>query len=390
MLRRALVFLFAAITFFVAIPNARADLKVDLYTVGPGSQLFSRYGHSLLCVRDEADADGQCYDYGVPDREDAMHMTWASIRGEPIFIAIRIPESVAINVFRDQGRAIERQHLPLAQSEAKSLADRLEGDVATRRAYAYHPYFANCTTQLRDRIDEQTGGRLRAGKSGPATMRFRDLAEEGLSGRAVELTTLAFILGSPSERKPSPWEAMFLPNGLRDGVAERFSALPEHVADHQAVVLPTSRAVGRLFLVLLAFVLFAVVRYGARGGMSSDALSPRFRRSLFVVAAVLGTMALVVELVAVVVVWPEFRQNWALLFLLPTDFALPFLRPKTIRSYARARIVMAGLAVLLEIGGVIGQPMIPLAVLIALPMAGLASALREANEETSSVALPAR
>jgi hypothetical protein len=340
-----------------------ASAAVELYTVGPGSYLFSRYGHSLLCV------DTRCYDYGVPDREDAVHMGWASIRGQPIFIAVGIDKEVAVKTFKDQGRQLEKQILPLSFVETQKLTERLERDVATRAAYAYHPYFANCTTQLRDRIDEVTEGRLRKGKNDPVQTRFRDMSEAGLSGKLFELTALAFLLGGPSERKPTQWEAMFLPEGLRDGVRDRFGASIEKVAEQQAVVLPTSRAVGRIVLIVLAVVLASVVRFSAKRA--------RMRIGIATVAIVLGVMAIVAELVALLVVWPEFRQNWALAVLLPTDLAMPWLHDRYLRIYAMARAGLAAVLLLLEIGGVIAQPLIPVCVLVLLPMFAIVSTLRD-------------
>jgi hypothetical protein len=300
-----------------------------------------------------------------------VHMSWGSIRGEPIFVAVAIDEEVALLAFRDQGRAIERQRLELGEEETAKLRDRLERDVATRAAYAYHPYFANCTTELRDRLDEATAGRLRAGRNQAATMRFRELSEEGLSGKLVELAALAFLLGGPAERRPTPWEAMFLPEGLRDAVADRFGAAPEKVAEAQRVVLPTSRAVGRIALVALAIALSGLVRWAGRTSRGA-----RARVGVAVAAFVLGGLALSAYGVAALVVWPEFRRNWALAALLPTDLAMPWLSPRALRVYATARAALAGVLVVLEIVGVVAQPLIPVCVLVALPMLAIASVAR--------------
>lgn len=357
---------------------AAADAKtVDLYTIGPGDYLFSRYGHSLLCVRDgdaapEAPA-GRCFDYGIPDRDEVVHMAWTSIRGQPSFVPLMIEERLVLDVYRGQGRAIERQRLPLSAEEAERLASRLEEDARERRAYAYHPYWSNCSTQLRDRIDEATGGRLRPGRSTPATARFREIAEEGLSGRLGELTMLAFLLGAPNDRVPDGWEVMFIPTGLRDGVLERLGASVETVSEHQAIVLPTSRAVGRAALVLLAFALFALVRFAIRRG--------RARAGLILLGLVLGSLGALTVLVASLVVWPELSNNWSLALLVPTDLALPLLPRRWLVAYARARIAIAVALGVLELVGVIAQPILPIVALVAIPLAGMLGALRAAEED---------
>ena len=80
-LLRALCQLLAVVAFVLGVSReARADeatRTVYLYTIGPSGEFPSRFGHSLLCVR-EAGRDvpegGRCYDYGVPDRDDIAHI----------------------------------------------------------------------------------------------------------------------------------------------------------------------------------------------------------------------------------------------------------------------------------------------------------------------------
>lgn len=365
--------LLAVLFALVALPRvARAEPVVDLYTVGQGNYLYSTYGHAILCVRDAAAkpgiGEGACYDYGVAAREDVLWILWSSLRAKPIFTPVKIDDGAMVSFFEGQGRAVERQALPLAPSEAKALADRLEADVATKWSYAYHPYTANCASQLRDRIDAATNGRLHAGPSDPGKATYRQRMEAGLTGRMFELAALALILGPTSDRAPSGWEAMFLPEGLRDGVADRLGVKPELLAERQAVILPTSAGAGKLALFLLAFVLFLGVRLGAR--------TKRLGLAVGIAGAVLGLLALAVDATALVSTWVEFSRNWCLLVLLPTDLALGFLKGRMLRDYARVRLGMALAIGLLELVGVLTQPVLASVALVALPMAGLLGALR--------------
>jgi hypothetical protein len=143
------------------------------------------------------------------------------------------------------------------------------------------------------------------------------------------------------------------------------------------VLLPTSPIIGRVALLILGVALWGLVRSPV--GM---------RRALVGVALVLGGMALIADVVALVVVWPEFRHNWALALLLPTDLALPFLAPRSLATYARARAGMAGLVLLLEIVGVVSQPILPVALLVFLPMVAIdRSARKAALQQAKAVVL---
>lgn len=352
--------------------DARAETAIDLYTVGQGSYLYSAYGHSILCARDAsakpAEGKGKCYDYGVADKPDELYAFWGSLRGRAIFVPVSLDDRALVAFFTDQGRAMERQVLPLSADEAAALAARLEHDLTSRFAYAYHPYTANCASVLRDRIDEATHGRLRPGLSQPGAASYRQRMEAGLSGRAFELAALSFILGPMSERAPNGWEAMFTPEGLRDGVAERLGVKAEPLAERQAYILPTSVTAGRLLIFLVAAALFAGVRFAARKG--------RLGAATKVVGIVLGVLALGVEATALVSTWTELSRNFCLVVLLPTDLALGFMSPRWLVPYLKARLGMVVALAVLEVVSVVGQPVLPQVVLVALPLAAIFFALR--------------
>jgi hypothetical protein len=397
MVRRLLAaLLVVAALFFVRTSHAADDEKpptIDLYTIGAGDYFYARFGHTLLCVRpagsDVAELGASCYDYGVPSRQEFFSIGWGAVRNHVDFVPIIVPEKTVVEFFKGQGRAVERQHLPLMPDEAATLAKRLQNDVDQKVGYAYHPYWRNCTTALRDHLDVATKGRLHAGPFTPAPGKFREIFEEGLSGRILELTLMALVLGSPeNNRVPTPWESMFLPINLRDGARDRLGAPIEKLADRQAVILPTSRAIGRIGLFFLSLLLFVSIRIAAR--------RKRLRAGLFVSGLTLGFLGTFLVVVSALVVWPEIKHNWALALLVPTDLALPFLleRKKLLVGYARVRIAVAIVLALLELAGVISQPLLPLVALVVFPFTGLLGALRaqeEAKEEaTEQAASPAR
>lgn len=362
---------------------------IDLYTIGAGDYLYARFGHTLLCVRpagsDIADLGASCFDYGVPSKQEFVTIGWGAVRNRVDFVPIIVSEKTVVEFFEGQGRAVERQHIPLMGDEAAALAKRLHDDVDQKVGYAYHPYWRNCTTALRDHLDAATKGRLRPGPFTPTPGKFREIFEEGFSGRIGELTLMALLLGSPeNNRVPTGWESMSLPVNLRDGVRDRLGAPIEKLADRQAVILPTSRAIGRIALFFLAFVLFLSIRISLR--------RKRLETGLWISGVTLGLLGTFLVVVSALVAWPEIAHNWALALLLPTDFALPFLfakRKKLLVTYARARISMALLFAVLEFASVISQPVLPLVALVLFPFVGILGALR-AQEEAAKEGATAR
>jgi hypothetical protein len=366
---------------FVRSAGAEAEKAptIDLYTIGAGDYFYARFGHTLLCVRsagsDIEELGASCYDYGVPSKQEFVTIGWGAVRNRVDFVPIIVPEKTVVEFFKAQGRSVERQHIPLMPDEAAALAKRLQDDVDQQVGYAYHPYWRNCTSALRDHLDAATKGRLHPGPFAPAPGKFREIFEEGLSGRLAELTLMALVLGSPeNDRVPTGWESMFLPLNLRDGVRDRLGAPIEKLADRQAVVLPTSRAVGRIVLFFLAFVLFLSIRISLR--------RKRLKVGLWISGITLGLLGTSLAIISALVVWPEISHNWALALLLPTDFALPFLleRKKLLVAYARVRVGVALVLAVLELASVIAQPLLPLVALVLFPFVGLLGALRAQEE----------
>ena len=193
---------------------------------------------------------------------------------------------------------------------------------------------------------------------------------------------MALYLGEGNDHVPTPWEAMLLPSVLRDGVAERFHAPPEQLEERLAVVLPTSRAIGRIIVFFLAFALFVAVRITARRN--------KLRTGLMIVGGALGVLAVSIELTSALVKWPEVSHNWALLLFLQTDLALPYLTGKRLTTYLKVRIAMAGLFAVLEIANIVHQPMLPLVALVALPMAGILSALKDRASDQEPAVRPSQ
>src|SRR5262249_22317515 len=70
-----------AIWFLIGAATARAAPTVELYTMGPGDDLFSAFGHAAVCVLDERSPAGRCYNYGTADFRTPLPLTWAFVRG---------------------------------------------------------------------------------------------------------------------------------------------------------------------------------------------------------------------------------------------------------------------------------------------------------------------
>jgi hypothetical protein len=235
-------------------------------------------------------------------------------------------------------------------------------------------------------LDVATDGRLRGDAGGPVDgLTLRQLSEAGFSGRPLQLAAIELVVGTPGERRPTAWERMFLPAGLRDGVRARLGVQPEQVHAKQAPDLATSTGVGRATLVLVGVVLAIVAWRGTRRSGS--------RAALVAIGLILGSVALLLDAAVLAVWYPEIWRTWTLAVLWPTDLALGLLPRALSMRYLWARLAVTAVLLVLSIVGALGQAIWAPCALVLLPL-GVACAVLSRQAKTSAApvgagALPA-
>jgi hypothetical protein len=381
---RALFFCITICLFFSSRTSFAAT-QIDLYSVGPGNDIFSKFGHSALCVTSSAFPKGRCYDFGVPDAPDPLSMVWGTIRKVPMFVAVAVDLDVLVKTFSDLERSIFKQTLPFDDAHADALAAELESAVNDHARYAYNPAFDNCTTEIRDRLDVAFDGKLRA--PGPPTasseVTYRQTVEAPFSGRILELMVLAFAVGTPADRAPTPYEAMFLPYDLRDAIEARLGVTPIEIYKRdRGVELRTSTAVGRGTIVMIGLFLSAIVWSGFRPRTNR---AKRSRRAVIIVGCFLGLVAIAIELLLLSVTFNWVRSNWVLFLFWPTDFAIGWLTAKRRETYLMIRLAVLALFGVLSLLHLIAQPLFAVALLAALPLATIYRAEKLPVPKTAAV-----
>jgi hypothetical protein len=324
---------------------------VTLVTMGIGSLMWERHGHIALCINYERPQDDVCYNYGIGDFQHAGKMAWGFFRGTKSFWVGRQDPQDMLWVYHHADRTIWVQPLPLSKDEVAKVIDKLESDVQEEnKYYSYDHFWDNCTTRVRDVLDNATGGSLRAMKESGGDRTYRALARDGFYGMRVPLLITDIQMGRVTDRVPTYWERMFLPDYMRDAAATRWGVKP--IAVYERVGPPPLRdgPSGRWIMALLVIMLTAPA-WATR-------LWGRFERAGLAVAvipaALLGTIH---WFLAIISPLPYVRWNETCLILMPFDLLLLLLPQPKRRLYARARVVMLVLVALLMIVNVIKQPL---------------------------------
>jgi Domain of unknown function (DUF4105) len=343
---------------------------IELVTMGIGSLIWERHGHIALCVHYDDPRDDRCYNYGVGDFHHPLSMTWGFFRGGGSFWVAKADVNDMLWIYLHNDRTIWAQPLPLTPEQKQQVIAKLEHDILdANKYYAYDHFWDNCTTRVRDIIDDAVGGKLKAMQETTDGRTYRDLARDGFLGMRVPLIITDIAMGRVTDRVPSYWERMFLPQYLREAVHQLWGIEP--IVRYQRKGPPplVEAPSGRVWFALIILVLTAPAWIARRIG--------RFQRTGLAIAVLpywlLGT---VLTFLAVISPLPYVRWNETILVWLPLDLLLVVLSGERQRRYARGRLIMLGLLLVLSLVGVLSQPLLAPMLWPAIPLAVVAFARR--------------
>ena len=361
------------------LPPGKEDLykdspTIELVTMGIGSKIWERHGHIALCVYYSERDNEVCYNYGVGSFENPVGMAWGFMRGTHSFWVAKQDfwQMMAIYVATD--RTVWRQPLTnLKEDQKKAIIDKLESDIREEnKYYAYDHFEDNCTTRVRNILDDATNGELKSmTKDDTGGKTFRDYARDGFfdTGRPILLVT-DLAMGRSTDRVPTYWDRMFLPQYLREAVAKRWGIAPipwyARIGDDPTIKEPQACGDGSVvakgadctphgpsgrFLFALAILGLTAPAWGTR-------LWGRFQRTgMFLTVFPMALIGTVFWLIAIVSPLPYLHINETCLILMPFDLLLLILPARFRVKYAQGRVGVLVLVALLMVIGVLGQPL---------------------------------
>ncbi len=391
---------------------------IDVMTIGVGEVVFEKFGHAAICIRyHDAHRDPMCFNFGVTDFHEGPPMIWSFLRGRQEFWVEPLTYAGMMAFYQAEDRDIFVQTLPLTAAQARAVEAKLWASVeGADSRYQYDHFDENCTTRIRDMINDATGGKLAVGSDAEYPLTFRQLGERGLASIPPLIAIADFVFGRPLVEHPTVWQAMFHPEIMRGVIEQRLGAAPRRVYQRKGPAFSTDATTGRLHLLAIS-LLFALPLLIARSrGRLRIALCAVYVAVLAYVLVTIqpplwiafGGWSLIVPLLFVLGLATAFHPRraeglaigwavihltwwglfvWGLLILspihtlqwnecalavMPLDIVLTFLGPSKRRIYARVRVAILIATSLLCAIGVLIQPLwIPILVAF-LPLSVIA------------------
>lgn len=211
------------------LPDDFSRVHFYLITVDVGSMVWDNFGHSALRVVDEEHNTDTVYNWGLFDTSGGVwRFSFNFFKGIMNYQLGSSSPAAEFGSYRQQQRTVWQDRINLTSSQKEILYKRLLWNVRPENVvYPYHYFFDNCTTRLRDYLDEALGGRIRAATDTPTDNTFRDLVTYHYRSVPLIEFSLDLLMNANIDRTVSGWEEMFLPLSLR----ARLMPLTSDVAD---------------------------------------------------------------------------------------------------------------------------------------------------------------
>ncbi len=126
--------------------------QISIITSGPGDNLYEKFGHTAIRVKDPVLNLDLLYNYGIFDFNDPNFYV-NFVRGYMKYKLARYPFYYALKSAQQDERWVKQQTLNLNQQQRNELFHFLERNAKPENAsYFYDPFFDNCATRPRDII----------------------------------------------------------------------------------------------------------------------------------------------------------------------------------------------------------------------------------------------
>ena len=190
-------------------------VHIYLMTMGSGGAVYERFGHNALVVRDGREPIA--FNYGYFSFEE-HNFILRFLQGRMDYWMAAADADREVESYIRAGRAVWEQELNLSPTQKARLLATLTSQVDERYRYDY--YTANCSTKVRDALDDAVGGQIRKQLADrPAGITYRYDTRRLMAYNPPLYIALQFILGHEVDRPLSEWQACYLPVRLKDYLA---------------------------------------------------------------------------------------------------------------------------------------------------------------------------
>ncbi len=189
--------------------------EISIITSGPGNNLYEKFGHTAIRVKDPVLNIDLLYNYGIFDFNDPnFYMNF--VKGFMNYKLAKYPFHYALKDANNDQRWVKQQLLNLSDKEKNEFFYFLENNAKPSNAnYLYDPFFDNCSTRPKDIIQKIFGKNLIINENAIKTTKsLRTLMNEKIHSNTWGSFGINIALGSRLDKTASVNEHAYLPEFL--------------------------------------------------------------------------------------------------------------------------------------------------------------------------------
>lgn len=192
-----------------------SNLRVSVITIGPGAQVWERFGHNAIMLEDTRTGEAVWYNYGMFDFGAADF--WPRfMKGDMRYWMQGGRVRLELPFYFQSNRTVWVQELDLEPAQRLEIERFLEWNALPENRYYHYDYFRdNCSTRVRDVVDRVIGGAIRAQTENiPAGTTFRAETRRLTESSLPVYIGIELGLARPTDKPISQYDEMFLPMAL--------------------------------------------------------------------------------------------------------------------------------------------------------------------------------
>jgi hypothetical protein len=197
---------------------AGSELEIYVMTMGVGAEIWERFGHNAIGVRDRSRGTDLVYNYGTFDFTAPGFVT-NFLQGRMTYWLDVADAEVTTRFYQERRhRSVYIQELNLPPSMRLELRQFLERNALEENKFYRYDYFRdNCSTRVRDALDRLLGGTFKTlTDTAYAGATYRSHTRRLTTNNPFMYTAIETGMGHPVDRPISAWEEMFLPLAVRE------------------------------------------------------------------------------------------------------------------------------------------------------------------------------
>ncbi len=193
------------------IPQLSDKSEISVLTIGPGDELYSKFGHSAIRVKDPVSRIDWVFNYGTFDF-NTPHFYLKFIRGKLNYMLSVQSFRGFYYEYKAEKRSVYEQVLDLSYDQKKKIFDFLLWNAQPEnRYYLYDFLYDNCATRVRDVIKNQLGDSLIM-PNHPLNLTFRKAFLSYVDNQPWLKIGINLLNGMEADKKLDLYHAMFLPD----------------------------------------------------------------------------------------------------------------------------------------------------------------------------------